>query len=691
MGVMPTLANTLKTAPAGTASLSRYLHGEGPRSQAVRVARVLSLGKPTSSWEPMAQAIREQEFPGQLPTHPKPGPWGYNSSLGLMRQPAANAPSDNLTLSPAMSQRHEYEHALQSRPERPTEMFSGFFSGRRGYTGNPLFQESPEIQSAAREIPPSLSDVVHTSELFSQVTGRPLRSDVQLTPNTPGREPVVQNLNWLRRQGGEHGLYSGQPGTSMTEQLATPSGQAYLKRLLEASTPLDKGGSARSMSMLKSAKFDSNYLTWPLVGGLAGAGLGAITGHAGARFGVLGSNAAQELAMLNGMTGSMAGLLGANTLHNARREGAAEYRKLRSKPRRTAQEELNFKVLHDFARGGELEKGAIASMLKSANPGLEPVSGNPHTDAAMANMIRMFLLSGALGGLGRTAVGMRDFWHRNVDEPRHAPPRHAVIPLPYSVPEKVACAGCPNCECNKPSLDSTDERVKTEIHPDRITPVLGGAGDENAPNIPAEGNLAVKAARALQLMKEAEEGIIDRIAHGITSTFPALRHEPLSAASSPSQWDMPWFVAGAPLALAGGAMAGWHGMDKLLHKTKDQEEESELAHAKQRFENALLAQTNKTAAYHGLDELAEKAEAGGFEKQAMDPLHRLLGLYGLMALGSGLVTGNMAYNAFSSAGPDKAVEEALKRRRMMLHQAAPRPFVAKPVAVPVEEDEDELD
>lgn len=396
---------------------------------------------------------------------------------------------------------------------------------------------------------------------------------------------------------------------------------------------------------------------------------------------------------------------------------------------------------------------------------LHALPGNAHTDAAMANIIRMFLLSGAVGGLGRMAVGARDFLNRNTGEPRHAPPRHSMIPLPYPVPEKLGSANKnggwtpfvggtltgdalkrwmtrrDSSEIETPAdwiandvqthtytpkrasvengvpefhlpPESDDVRDVKQLHPAPLATVLGGAGDPDAPNVPEDGihstetkqaELAQKAAHVLELLKTAEEpGFINQLARGVTETLPMLENEAgtrlgwIGHAIVPqnvkSMMDMPWAYPALAGAVAGGGYLGWHGADKALHAAKDHEEESELSAAKRRFENALLSQAPmKTASYDGLDQLAEEAEAAGFEKQAFDtpdPLHGMLGLYLLTMLGSGAISGAMAHKYFSEASPDRAVEDALKQRRLQLHQAAPRPFVAQPVAVPVHEEDE---
>ena len=80
------------------------------------------------------------------------------------------------------------------------------------------------------EIPPSLADLPFIAQAHKLETKQPLEADVTVAPG------ISHKADWMARQAEQHGMFGGKgkPPVSMTELLATPEGQAYLRRLLDA-------------------------------------------------------------------------------------------------------------------------------------------------------------------------------------------------------------------------------------------------------------------------------------------------------------------------------------------------------------------------------------------------------------------------------------------------------------------------
>ena len=77
---------------------------------------------------------------------------------------------------------------------------------------------------AAREIPPSTGDLVNAGEIYKRTTGKPL----QHTVNFPSGKS--HDINWMIDQAKQHGYLDG--SKSMTELMATPEGQQWLRSLI---------------------------------------------------------------------------------------------------------------------------------------------------------------------------------------------------------------------------------------------------------------------------------------------------------------------------------------------------------------------------------------------------------------------------------------------------------------------------
>ena len=152
---------------------------------------------------------------------PQPGPWykpKFSPIIPWLEQRAVNSVASNrvgLT-------RHETEHALQNMYLPPVIAPPGTKPGDASYDA--LVRQVIE-QSNAMEIPASLGDLPYTAQAHKLETGKPLNVPVTVAPG------ITHDADWMARQAEQHGMFRGH---TTTELLATPAGQAYLKRLLAA-------------------------------------------------------------------------------------------------------------------------------------------------------------------------------------------------------------------------------------------------------------------------------------------------------------------------------------------------------------------------------------------------------------------------------------------------------------------------
>lgn len=117
-------------------------------------------------------------------------------------------------LDPLAVARHELEHARQMPPGAGNRALDD----RLGHPTGPAL-------SAALEVPAAIGDLAYVAEAYRRQMGRPLAIPVEVAPG------VVHDAGWMAGRAREHGFFAGR---SMTGVLATPSGLAYLGRLLRA-------------------------------------------------------------------------------------------------------------------------------------------------------------------------------------------------------------------------------------------------------------------------------------------------------------------------------------------------------------------------------------------------------------------------------------------------------------------------
>lgn len=173
------------------------------------------------------------------------------------------------------------------------------------------------------------------------------------------------------------------------------------------------------------------------------------------------------------------------------------------------------------------------------------------------------------------------------------------------------------------------------------------------------------------------------------------------------EWHQhPWAVP-AGLALAGGGLLAGHALaDRAIGGAQANEDDSELAEAKRRYEHALggklagaalrcpgcgheaeaeegescpscrLAKMAAHDPYAGLDRAWDVLEKQA--SQFLDDLSGPLGAAGTAMGATGLISGLMAYKYVRDRDPAKAVDRALKERRERIFADGPPALVAVP-------------
>lgn len=179
-------------------------------------------------------------------------------------------------------------------------------------------------------------------------------------------------------------------------------------------------------------------------------------------------------------------------------------------------------------------------------------------------------------------------------------------------------------------------------------------------------------------MAAGEPITLDSIAKGINSTLgisapngprPGVTGFAMGDRATTAN-DIPWRIP-AVLGLGSvGAMAGWHGMDKVLDTTRTAEKESEVEAAKREYMEALRGASKQAGAEDPLDKLYTSLEKQG-------GLGTLAGAYLATALGTGGLTGLATYNYAREHSKEKILEKARKVRQAQLMQRGALPMAIK--------------
>ncbi len=295
-----------------------------------------------------------------------------------------------------------------------------------------------------------------------------------------------------------------------------------------------------------------------------------------------------------------------------------------------------------------------------SDPVLDKLQGsasNLYQARAGVNLAKLFGLGLAGGATIAGVSGLKDLWTGTQSPPPKLPLRQQFITVPVRSREKEAG---PLTKAAHAFL------MLKQANPPAITPGEYAAGSVLEPFLPKPGEDP-----------------------GWSDTFMNFDADSLS--------KIPWWVMGAPLALAGGAYLGHKATSSVLGKSKDNETNSELNQAKKRYEQALIPKTaneKQGAVVTMLDALYDK-----LEKQASDPLtagysaadeilksannygygNTALGAAGLASLLIAAGSGVGAYNWSRGGDEDNSIDEALRQRREKLYAAGPPPIVAIPV------------
>ena len=149
-----------------------------------------------------------QALPGEYAYVPRLGGIGSTDTSSFLRQMGR----------PAIIN-HELEHAVN----QPTQRGTGFPAAN-------------VFKGEAREIAPSVGDLVFMAEQFKRQNKKPLQHAVNLTPanyrNDATEGGMKVDANWMADQAKRHGYFDGR---SMEDLLLnTPEGQRWLQRAFEA-------------------------------------------------------------------------------------------------------------------------------------------------------------------------------------------------------------------------------------------------------------------------------------------------------------------------------------------------------------------------------------------------------------------------------------------------------------------------
>jgi len=145
---------------------------------------------------------------------------------------------------------------------------------------------------------------------------------------------------------------------------------------------------------------------------------------------------------------------------------------------------------------------------------------------------------------------------------------------------------------------------------------------------------------------------------------------------------IPWAIPAAAAAIPTGAYVGYNIADWLADKQRMGELDSELADEKKQFRDALIvrkpeAKTKLARALCRLEELVEKRASQPVKKANTlnDLLGTWTGLYGAYAGTAGLIGGKAMFDMVRKDQRGPMLQEALKRRRILMAQARPAPIV----------------
>lgn len=215
----------LNLAPSPRENLVNVLHGFDLRDRLFR--RIVALGYPVDYTPDSTWDLVMGQYSGgcrpRITATPRTEYWGCYTFYDDRVEVDVVYPSSG-AIDPVMVLGHELGHASQT----PANVIG---KGVKAPEVKAYLRERYECDPAGDsvEIPQGLNDVCVIAEALRRFNGKDPDAVVDLAD---GYRP---GLPWMRARAEEHGLFSGRPGTSMTELLASPSGLRWLKLLLERS------------------------------------------------------------------------------------------------------------------------------------------------------------------------------------------------------------------------------------------------------------------------------------------------------------------------------------------------------------------------------------------------------------------------------------------------------------------------
>jgi hypothetical protein len=162
----------------------------------------------------------------------------------------------------------------------------------------------------------------------------------------------------------------------------------------------------------------------------------------------------------------------------------------------------------------------------------------------------------------------------------------------------------------------------------------------------------------------------------------------------PDHWSIPWYLPGVTAAAGAGLYGGFHGADALLKEKRKRDLASEVTHARQEFEKALISQYDpqhlpKEGSVPSvgqelgqtLDAIYDKLEASMTKEASLGGLG--MGLLGTLALILGTGGATAGYHWAQERTPPSLIAEAYRRRERERLENEPAQLIANPTAVHV--------
>ncbi len=225
MAIGSALRNADNRQMHGTRKLVDYMHGSSARKALANSA----MKQPGSRWvgfngprarqastELMSDLQAGRRLPQVQDRGDRAGSKVFNSKPDTVHLNTGPEEYRQLGMNPTQILMHEIRHTRQPAWPEPGKAFR--------HRDWPRWLRRPPILNAVQEIPPTTGDLVNAGEIYRRTTGKPL----QHTVNYPSGKS--HDINWMIDQAKQHGYLDG--SKSMTELMATPEGQQWLRSLI---------------------------------------------------------------------------------------------------------------------------------------------------------------------------------------------------------------------------------------------------------------------------------------------------------------------------------------------------------------------------------------------------------------------------------------------------------------------------